>query len=277
VKNPRIFCIPASSAPVVAVIRRGPSSWMHVGRWDVAAPAYEPGAWLRGMIYPQRCDLSPDGRWFAYFAMKQSAEWDLGPTYLAISHLPWLTALAAWGIGSTWTRGMRFVEDATVPEVDAPDLGELGPVFERFGLRMSRADSFAVERRRGWTETADTPSRATDDAWDEQRGDLIVMEKPRPGSDGSERLRVRGSYAAIRELPGVRTDVRYEVQRDDDIVALDAVQWADWDAEGRLLVATQDGRLQIREEAGEESAAWQADEGSCEPDPGPAPREASEW
>jgi hypothetical protein len=70
---------------------------MHVSRWDLETPAYEPGAWLRGTIYPQRCDLSPDGRWFAYFALKASAEWELGPTYIVISRLPWLTALAAWG------------------------------------------------------------------------------------------------------------------------------------------------------------------------------------
>ena len=50
-------------------------------------------------------------------------------------------------------------------EVDEPDLGDLSPVRERFGLRLSRADSFAVERRRGWTETSDTPPRAADDAW----------------------------------------------------------------------------------------------------------------
>jgi uncharacterized protein len=37
-----------------------------------------------------------------------------------------------------------------------------------------------------------------------------VVEKPRPGSGSGERLTVRVAYAAIRELHGVRTDVRYE-------------------------------------------------------------------
>jgi hypothetical protein len=186
---------------------------MHVSRWDLEKPEYEPGSWLRGTIYPQRCDLSPDGRWLVFFTLKASAERDLGPTYIAISRLPWLTALAAWGIGSTWTRGMQFLEDASVWEVDEPDVGDLDAVRGRFGLRMSRADSFAVERRRGWTETGDTPPRASDDAWDERRGDRIVMQKIRPSSNGSERLTVRGTYAAIRELHGVRTDVRYELHR----------------------------------------------------------------
>ena len=56
-------------------------------------------------------------------AMKHAADWDLGATYIAISRLPWLTALAAWGIGSTWTRGMHCVEDPSVRDVDEPDLG----------------------------------------------------------------------------------------------------------------------------------------------------------
>ena len=86
---------------------------------------------------------------------------ELGPTYIVISRLPWLTALAAWGIGSTWTRGMRFVEDPAVIEVDEPDLGGLSSVPERYGLRLSRADSFAIERRRGWTETPPRGPRTT--------------------------------------------------------------------------------------------------------------------
>ncbi len=93
---------------------------MHIGRWDLGTPAYQPGAWLGGTIYPQRCDLSPDGRWFAYFALKPSARWELGTTYIAISRLPWLTALAGWATGGTWTRGVHFVEDRSIWEVSEP-------------------------------------------------------------------------------------------------------------------------------------------------------------
>jgi hypothetical protein len=145
----------------------------------------------------------------------------------------------------------------------------------RFGLRLSLADSFAVERRRGWTETADTPPRAEDDAWDERRGDRIVMEKVRPSSYGSERLTVRGTYAAIRDH-GTRTDLRYELRSNNLTRHLEEVQWADWDANGRLLVATDDGRMQIRDGAGD-VVLWEADEGSATPDPSPPPAEASTW
>ena len=274
--GPRIFGIPALRALVVAIIRRGPSGWMHVGRWDLDPPSYQPGAWLGGTIYPERCDLSPDGRWFAYFALKPSARWELGTTYIAISRLPWLTALAGWATNGTWTRGVMFVEDRSVWEVGEPDLGDLGPVRETFGMRLSRADSFAIERRRGWSETADTPPRAPDDAWDARRGDAIVMEKARPGSEGSTRLTVRGAYAGGRELHGIRTDIRYELHADGRAVHLEDVQWADWDAGGRLLVATLDGRLQIRDVAGE-AVTWEADEAAHIPDPAPPPAEAKLW
>ena len=171
---------------------------------------------------------------------------------------------------------MQFVEDPAVFEIDEPDLGDLGPVRERFGLRLLRADSFAVERRRGWSETAETPPRAEDDAWDERRGDRIVMEKPRPGASGSDRLTVRGTYAAIRELHGTRSDVMYELRSGNLTRHLEYVQWAEWDVRGRLLVATDEGRMQIRDGT-DGSVRWEADVGTLQPDPTPPPAEASTW
>ena len=267
VVGPRIFCIPALRAPVQAVITRGPSVWCHLGRWDLDRTAYEPGSWLRGTIYPQRCDLSPDGRWFAYFALKASAEWVPGATYIAISRLPWLTALLAWGTDGTWTRGVQFDEDREVWEVSAPDVGDPAPVRERFGLRIPRMHAFAVERRRGWTETPDTPPRDPRDVWDEWRRGRIAMQKPRPGSDGSIVLTVRGTYAAFRELHGVpgRGGLLYELVEGDRRRALDGVQWADWDADGRLLSATVEGRLQILDEV--LSVMWEEDLAGRAPEP----------
>jgi hypothetical protein len=192
--GPRIFGIIALHAPVVAVIRWGSDrldARLQVGSRDARlrtrrlAPRHD---------LPAGCDLSPDGRWFSYFALKASAEWELGPTYIAISRLPWLTALAAWGIGSTWTRGIT----------------------------------------------------------------------------------VRGTHAAICGLHGRRTDVRYELRSHDLTRPLEHVQWAEWDAEGSLLVATDDGRLQIRD-GGDGSVRWEGDESAFEPDPRLPPAEASNW
>jgi len=54
------------------------------------------------------------------------------------------------------------------------------------------------------------------------------------------------------------------------------VQWAEWDARGRLLVATDDGRMQIRDGA-DGSVQWESDEAAFEPDPTPPPAEAWTW
>ena len=181
--------------------------------------------------------------------------------------------MLAWATNGTWTRGVHFVEDRSVWEVGDPDLGDPSGVRGRFGLCMSRADSFSVERRRGWTETADTPPRPLEDAWDEHRGDRVEMEKARPGSGGSVRLTVRGTYAGMRELYGIRTDVRYELDGLGERRVLDEVQWADWDGRGRLLAATDDGRLQIRGSDGA-TVGWEVDEAALTPDPPPPPDDA---
>ena len=205
----RLFGIPATRAPIVAVLRRGPSAWSHVGRWDVGRGRYEPGAWIRANLYPQRCDLSPDGRWLCYFTLKMPGRWKAGATYVALSRLPWLTALAAWATHGTWTRGAHFVDDPRVWEVGEPDEGDASPCRGKFGLAVTRPATFAVERRRGWTETAGTPPRNERDVWDERRGSSVVMEKPRPRFAGYLRLRVRGSFAAFRDTQA--KDIAYEL------------------------------------------------------------------
>ena len=276
---PRLFCVPASRAPVLAVIRRGPSDWSHLGAWDPARNAYTPGAWIHAHLYAQRSDLSPDGRWFASFTLKPSARWDVGATYVAISRLPWLTALAAWSTCGTWTRGIHFVEDREVWQVSEPEEGDITPCRRAFGLAVTRAASFQVERRRGWTETAGSPPFTAADPWEIQRGGGVRVEKPRPGSGGATRLVAGGGFAAFRESrEWWKGAIAYALVDGDATVPLADVQWADWDATGRLLVATRDGRLQVREGAGGRLAvAWEIDLAPLRPEPTAPPAEAQQW
>jgi hypothetical protein len=276
--SPRIFGIAATRAPVVAVLRRGPSDWSHLGAWDVARGLYTPGAWIRGNLYPQRCDLSPDGRWFCYLTLKAAATWHPGPSYVAISRLPWLTALAAWRTDGTWTRGIHFVEDTGVWQVAEPEVGDIAPCRRMFGVALTRASVFAVERRRGWTETADSPPPQASDPWDEQRASSVTMEKMRPGTDGA-RLRVQGYFAAFRTTrPGEPRQIRYEITGEGGPLHLADVQWADWAADGSLLVATHDGRLQIREYSrGDLPVRFEVDLAALTPVPVPPPPESHVW
>lgn len=266
---------------MVAILRRGPSDWSQVNRWDPEAGTFERGSWIHANLYPQRCDLSPDGQWFSYFTLRQKSSWAAGPTYIAISRLPWLTALAAWGTCGTWTCGLHFVERRRTWEVGPPAEGDIEPLRQRygFGLELTRPPGFAVERRRGWSETADSPPYdAANDPWDIRRVPRLTMEKPRPGLEPSTRLTVAGWFAAYRSGQPSWSEVRYAIETGEPRRPLDGVQWADWDRAGRLLVATTSGRLEVREPPFDETRiAWAIDLGKDRPEPSEPPSIARRW
>jgi hypothetical protein len=159
-------------------------------------------------VYPQRCDLSADGRYLCYVALKGNSTWELGGTYIAVSRLPWLTALAAWRTAGTWTRGAHFVADADRCDLGPSDAGDTSGLRGRYGLAMTEAAAYPVERRRGWGETPDTLAREVTDVRDQRRANQVAMARPQPEPargrapwDGRARpwLVVRGGYAAYRE------------------------------------------------------------------------------
>lgn len=269
---PRIYCIPATQAPVVAVFRRGPSHWAHIGRWDIAGKQYESGAWLGGRIFPRRSDLSPDGQYLCYCAHQPSATWEHGDAYVAISKLPWLTALHAFGTCGTWTRGFYFIEDGDLGDRQMQKL----PI--PYGLRPIPIVQFANERRRGWVEAEDSPIRDPRDAWDQHRN--ARMRKPQP--HGTRVLCVEsvgwagGAFGVDQAVDGL--NVRYSLEFDGELELLDDLQWADWSPEGQLLVATRSGQLQVRNLDGARSdIIFEADLSKLEPTPISAPAWAQRW
>ena len=110
--HPRLFVIMAERSPRALILRRGPSSWYHLVLWNTGKDVFEQGAWFKGRLYEERCDLSPDGELFVYFAL-QGSRWRTSHqgTWTAVSRAPWLHALALWPDGDTWGGGGRFVSD----------------------------------------------------------------------------------------------------------------------------------------------------------------------
>lgn len=108
----------------------------------------------------------------------------------------------------------------------------------------------------------------------------MIPTRLQPG--GSHILRVEslgragGEFGVNQAVDGLR--VQYSVETRGDVELLDDLQWADWDPEGRLLVATRTGALEVRSlgPAGFEVAPV-ADLSLLEPDPGPAPAWAETW
>ena len=70
---PRLFVVRARKAPFAVVLRRGPSKWYHIIKWDTDKDTFEHGAWFRGRIYEEECALSPDGSLFANFAAQHKS------------------------------------------------------------------------------------------------------------------------------------------------------------------------------------------------------------
>jgi hypothetical protein len=113
----RLSFVFASDAPVAVVLRRGPTKWVELVKWDTARDKFLDGQWLHGRIYAERCGLSPNGKLFVYFAAKygmvdKSEGYD--DTFTAVSKPPYLTALALWPHGDTYGGGGRFIDDATL-------------------------------------------------------------------------------------------------------------------------------------------------------------------
>jgi hypothetical protein len=111
----KIFVIPARDEPVAVILRRGPTDWYHVIKWNTRRDVFEHGAWMRGRIYEEKCDISPDGRLFIYFVRKDKhPDKRFTHAWTAISRVPWLQALVVWPQGTTYYGGGRFVDNRKI-------------------------------------------------------------------------------------------------------------------------------------------------------------------
>lgn len=107
----RLHAILARKARTGVVIRRGPSRHVAVLGWDLDTDRLRLGQWLKGRIYERRCDLSPDGTHFIYFAMNGRWSSPMKGSWSAISLAPYLKALCLWSTGDCWNGGGLFVSN----------------------------------------------------------------------------------------------------------------------------------------------------------------------
>lgn len=105
---PRLHVLLARDAPLGVVIRRGPSKSGCTLLWDRRGDTFKVGQWLRGRIYERRSDLSPDGKFFIYFAMNGKWQSETKGSWTAISRAPYLNALALFAKGDCWHGGGLF-------------------------------------------------------------------------------------------------------------------------------------------------------------------------
>lgn len=106
---PRLHVLLASQARLGLVIRRGPTRKVATILWDRKSDEFKLGQWFKGRIYERRCDLSPNGNFFLYFAMNGKSRSETGGSWSAVSKAPFLKAIAlypkrdCWHGGGMWT------------------------------------------------------------------------------------------------------------------------------------------------------------------------------
>jgi hypothetical protein len=110
---PRLHVILAREAPLAVVLRRGPANQVCTMLWNRRTDEFTLGQWLKGRIYEDKCGLSPDGRFFIYFAYDGRPHREYGPSWTAVSRAPWLKAIALYAKGDTWGGGGFFTGPRT--------------------------------------------------------------------------------------------------------------------------------------------------------------------
>lgn len=99
--------IPRDSKSAI-VIRRGPSRQTCVFSWNTKTDEIAVSQWLKGRIYERRADISPDGRYWIYFAMNGRWKSVGRGAWTAVARAPWLKALSLMPKGDTWHGGGLF-------------------------------------------------------------------------------------------------------------------------------------------------------------------------
>ncbi len=100
----------AADAHLAVILRQGPTRQFRMILWNRETDDFEDGQWTKNKVYPDRCDLSPDGRHFLYFMLDGHWKSPGEGAYSAISKPPYWTALALFPEGNTWGGGGVFID-----------------------------------------------------------------------------------------------------------------------------------------------------------------------
>jgi len=225
----------ARAARLGVVLRRGPSAWAQLALWERDGDRVTPGQWFHGRVYERRCDLSPDGRLFVYFAAKHGRRPDperIGEAWTAISRPPYFTALTLWTNLGSWYGGGAFeaerklLLDATCSLTPHPKFAPC-----RVKVRPCPAATAPWEQRLlrdGWRLVA----RGFDPRSHRRAGPREIWEKPHPNLD--LKLCREVDDIDFNRYGGPYGD-SYWLETREDLLPLAGVTWADWDGPARLV------------------------------------------
>lgn len=236
----RLYVFLAREASIAVIFRRGPSEWVQMIKWHTGTDTFEAGQWLHGRIYPERCDLSPDGQLLVYFAGKfnQKTMSSNSFAWTAISKPPYFTALDIAFQGDTWGGGGIFSTSQQVWFYSRNDanwrIQNLPITSDNLSFaKPNPADAPYTypERMRlhlgGWQEIDQAGSAYLPRLiWRKTLGNYVLTYTETAWSKNQ-------AYAKHYKL---------KLGQGDTEITLGGVLWADFDQQGRLVLA-REGKL----------------------------------
>ena len=139
----RLHILIARKSQKALIIRRGPSKQTCIIGWDRKSNSFRVSQWLKGRIYERRSDISPDGKYWIYFAM--NGQWGRGVgSWTTIARVPWLKAIAFFPKGDCCFGGGLFVNNNSYWLNDGPYGHDFELVFDKNNYHFF--DTKAVKR-----------------------------------------------------------------------------------------------------------------------------------
>ena len=220
----------ARQANVALILRRGPSKWVQLIKWNLDQDSFETGQWFHGRVYESKCDISPDGKRFVYFASKQRRNAQ-HTTWTAVSNIPYFTAVAFIPNGShSYGGGGMFNSNSSV----AVNINDLYPKvsglsIKNLGLPVSY-ESILIERLKiyGWESISYLSERRLD------KGEIsnVKFKKDLTRSNCQLEINLDPDDFKNKSFHIIKNGIAHDLRCD----------WADVDHNGRVLLSRQ-GRL----------------------------------
>ncbi len=240
--HPRLYFLMAKEAPIVVILRRGPSQRYHLIKINTQTATVEPGSWFTGSLYGDACDLSFDGEWLVYKALGAG-----GAIWTGLCRPPWLKTYREWETAGTRNGGGFFASRTllqihvwskmkTTQEVSLPFICREDGIEHDQNGKIVIPDYLATRlRREGWQPLVPTKVSAPPG----KKVDRLFMDQhewvSQPTADHPQ-LRM------ISRPGGGGKRARFALEQPATIID-NTVDWTNWDAFGNLLIARQ-GLLQ---------------------------------